>query len=120
MQQKKKPRGRRQNIQITIYPKTGRSARKATSRKKRISSRQTGGFLNRYDFPYAGRDVVNQAGKVAPKLISQATGQINKIAQQRIDQVVRSGWQKLNVLLQKLSEVQSKRNTKHLSDYLEI
>ena len=34
MQQKKKPRGRRQNIQITIYPKTGRSARKATSRKK--------------------------------------------------------------------------------------
>ena len=91
MQQKKKPRGRRQNIQITIYPKTGRSARKATSRKKRISCRQTGGFLNRYDFPYAGRDVVNQAGKVAPKLISQATGEIKKIAQQRIDQVVRSG-----------------------------
>ena len=120
MQQKKEPRGRRQNIQITIYPKTGRSARKATSRKKRISRRQTGGFLNRYDFPYAGRDVVNQAGKVAPKLISQATGQINKVAQQRIDQVVRSGWQKLNVLLQKLSEVQSKRNAKHLSDYLEI
>ena len=35
--------------------------------------------------------MVNQAGKVAPKLTSQATGEINKIAQQRIDQVVRSG-----------------------------
>ena len=46
-------------------------------------------FLNRYDFAYAGRDVVNQAGKVAPKFISQATGEINKIAQQRIHKVVR-------------------------------
>ena len=48
-------------------------------------------FLNRYSFAYAGRDVVNQAAKVTPKLISQATGEINKIAQQRIDQVVCSG-----------------------------
>ena len=42
MQQKRKHRGGTQNIQINIYPKTGRSAKKA-------------------------RDVVNQAGKVAPK-----------------------------------------------------
>ena len=40
---------------------------------------------------YSGIDVVNQVGKVAPKMISQATSEINKIAQQRIDQVVRSG-----------------------------
>ena len=60
-------------------------------RKKKTSRRQTGGFLNRYEFAYAGRDVVNQAGKVALKLISQATGKINKIAQQRTDQVVPSG-----------------------------
>ena len=46
--------------------------------------------MNRYDFAYAGRDIVNQAGKVASKIISQATGEINKIAKQRIDQVVRS------------------------------
>ena len=59
-------------------------------RKKRTPRCQTGGFLNRYDFVYAGRDIVNQVGKVAPKIISQATGEINKIAQQRIDQVVRS------------------------------
>ena len=32
-----------------------------------------------------------QVWQVAPKLISQATGEINKIAQQRIDQVVQSG-----------------------------
>ena len=52
---------------------------------------QRGGFLNRYDFAYAGRDVVNQAGKIAPGIINQATGEINKIAQQRIDQIIRSG-----------------------------
>ena len=63
---------------------------KLLSEKKR-SRRQTGGFLNRYNFAYTGRDIVNQVGKVTPKMISQATGEINKIAQQRIDQVVRSG-----------------------------
>ena len=87
--QKRNPRGR--ETQIIIYPKTGRSAGKNTSKKRKTSRHQTGGFLNRYDFAYAGRDVVNQAGKVAPKLINQATGEINKIAQQRIDQVIRSG-----------------------------
>ena len=87
--QKRNPQGR--DTQIIIYPKTGRSAGKNTSKKRKTSRRQTGGFLNRYDFAYAGRDVVNQAGKVAPKLINQATGEINKIAQQRIDQVIRSG-----------------------------
>ena len=59
---------------------------KTTSRKK-----QAGGFLNRHDFAYADRDIVNQAGKVAPKIISQTTGEINKIAQERIDQVIKSG-----------------------------
>ena len=52
---------------------------------------QRGGFLNRYDFAYAGRDVVNQAGKIAPGIINQAMGEINKIAQQKIDQIIRSG-----------------------------
>ena len=87
--QKRNPQGR--DTQIIIYPKTGRSAGKNTSKKRKTSRRQTGGFLNKYDFAYAGRDVVNQAGKVAPKLINEATGEINKIAQQRIDQVTRSG-----------------------------
>ena len=90
MPQKRKPRGGRRNLQITIYPKTGRSIEKTTFRKKSLVVKQEV-FFNRYDFAYAGIDVVNQAGKVAPKMISQATGEINKIAQKRIDQVVRSG-----------------------------
>ena len=90
MPRKKKRRGRGRNLQITVYPKNGQSSGKTTFRKKR-SRRQTGGFLNRYDFAYTGRDIVNQVSKVTPKMISQATGEINKIAQQRIDQVVRSG-----------------------------
>ena len=91
MRQKRKPRGRRRDVQIIIYPKTGRSSGKTISKRKKTSRRQTGGFLNRYDFSCAGKDIVNQAAKVTLKLISQATGKINKIAQQRIDQVLRSG-----------------------------
>ena len=51
---------------------------------------QTGGFLNRYDFAYAGRDTVNQVVKIASKVITQATSVINKIAKERIDQIVGS------------------------------
>ena len=69
--------------------------------EKKTSRRQTGGFFNRYDFAYAGRDVVNQASKVAPKLISQATGKINKIAQQGIVQVVRSGGAEIELVAPK-------------------
>ena len=52
---------------------------------------KTGGFLSRYNFAYAGRDVVNQAAKIALGIISKATAGINKIAKQRIDQVIRNG-----------------------------
>ena len=38
-----------------MYRKRQRK-RKAVHRREK---RQTGGFLNRYDFAYAGRDVVN-------------------------------------------------------------
>lgn len=53
--------------------------------------------MSRYGFAYAGRDVVNQAGKIAPGIIKQATGEIEKIAQSRINEVIKSGGQKLNV-----------------------
>ena len=49
-----------------------------------MSCRQISGFLNRYDFAYAGRDTVNQVGKIAPGIINKASGEINKIAQQRM------------------------------------
>ena len=42
-------------------------------------------------FAYAGRDVVNQVGKVAPEIINQATREINKTTQERIDQAIRLG-----------------------------
>ena len=117
MRQKKKPWGRRQNIQITIYPKAGWSSGKNTLKKK---SRCQTGFLNRYDFAYTGRDTVNQVGKVAPKIIRQATGEINKIAQQRIDQIVRSGGAEIERVALKIIRGAMKRYTKHLSGYLEI
>ena len=58
--------------------------------REKKSRLQTGGFLNRYAFAFTGRDVVNQVGKVARKMITQATAEISKIAQDRIDQIVRS------------------------------
>ena len=56
---------------------------------------QRGGFLNRYDFAYAGRDTVNQATKIldklAPKLLDQlmnrATTGLDNISAKRIEQI---------------------------------
>ena len=87
---KEKTPGQRWSPQIIIYPKTGKSLGRSTLKRKR-SRLHTGGFLNKYNFAYTGRDIVNQVGKVAPKMITQATAEINKIAQERIDQVVWSG-----------------------------
>ena len=75
--------------QITIYPKNGAKTGKSTGKKRRRS--QTDGFLNRYDFAYAGRDTVNQVGKIAPGIINKATSDINKQVQQRIDQMIKTG-----------------------------
>ena len=47
--------------------------------------------MSRYDFAYAGRDTVNHVSKIAPNIIKNATNNINKIAKERIDQVIRTG-----------------------------
>ena len=86
-----------QNAQIIIYPKTGQSVRKTTLKKKRTKKSQVGGFLNRYDFAYAGRH-----GKIAPKIVNQASGEINKIAQQRIDQIIGSGSAEIDCVAPKI------------------
>ena len=78
------------DIRITIYPITGARIGKSTGKKRKMSWRQTGGFLNRYDFAYASRDTINHVGKIAPEIINKATSDINKIAQQRIDQAIRT------------------------------
>ena len=63
---------------------------------------QRGGFLNRFDFPYAGRDTVNQAARVAPGVIKAARGDINKIAEQRINQIISKGGAKVERVLPKI------------------
>ena len=77
------------NIWVTIYPKPGNRSGKTTG-KKQCRQPQTGGLLNRYDFVYMDKDTVNQVSKIAPNIIKQATGEINKFSQQRIDQAIRS------------------------------
>ena len=72
---------------------------RATSRKggtgktfgKNRRRRETGGWLNRYDFAYAGRDTVNQVGKIAPNIIKVAAGSIDEVAKKRIDQIIKQG-----------------------------
>ena len=124
MKRNRNSRVKRRDVQKTIYQKTGKNAGKLTSKRKRRTSRcQTGGFLNRYDFAYAGRDTVNQVGKIAPNVISQAASATNKIAQQRIDQAIRSGGAEIERVAPKIirgATEEEKRCTRHFSDYLEI
>ena len=124
MKRNRNSRVKRRDVQKTIYQKTGKNAGKLTSKRKRRTSRcQTGGFLNRYDFAYAGRDTVNQVGKIAPNAISQAASATNKIAQQRIDQAIRSGGAEIERVAPKIirgATEEEKRCTRHFSDYLEI
>ena len=57
--------------------------------------RQRGGFLNRYDFAYAGKDTVNQGAKhlnsLAPQLVNQlmdrATAGLDKITANQVEQL---------------------------------
>ena len=54
-----------------------------SNKNYRKTKRQSGRFLNRYDFAYAGRDPVIQAAKVALGLIKNADNEINNIVKQR-------------------------------------
>ena len=79
--------------------------RKSSKRKFRLpyrKRRQSGSFLNRYDFAYAGRDVVNQLGKIAPGAIKHASSQINNIAQQHINQAISQGGKEIERVLPKI------------------
>ena len=87
------------DLQITIFPKNGAKIGKRTGKRKK---RQTSGFLNRYDFAYAGRDTVNQVGKIALGIINKATSDINKIAQERIDQAIRTGGAEVERIVPKI------------------
>ena len=63
--------------------------RKLRRQKRHVRRKnQKDGFLNRYDFAYAGRDSINQAfknlDKSAPPLIQNLAAELNKILEQRI------------------------------------
>ena len=64
--------------------------------------RQQWGWLNRYDFAYAGRDVVNQAAKVAPRVIKEATNDIDQIVRNRLNQAISSGRAEIERVLSKI------------------
>ena len=63
------------------------------------NERQTVGFLNRYDFAYAGRDTVNQVSKVAPGVTKAVTNGINNITQDRINQIISQGGKEVERVL---------------------
>ena len=68
-------------------------------KQRRGKRKQCGGFLIRCDFAYAERDTVNQAMKgldtLAPKVIGQASKEIDKITEARIKQVINNGGQQI-------------------------
>ena len=72
---------------------------RCTNRKRK---RQLGGFLNRYDFAYGGRDVVNQATKVEFRVIKATTNNINNIAMDRINQIISQGGKEVEQVLPKI------------------
>ena len=92
-------RQKRSQKRRKVYLKTGKKRGKRTGKKR---SHQRGGFLNRYDFAYVRRDVANQAGKIASEIIKQATGEIDKKAQNRINQVIKLGGTEVERVLPKI------------------
>ena len=77
-----------------------RSQNQRRTNKGRL--RQLGGFLYCYDFAYTGRDTVNQAAKVAPGVIKGSAEDINKVAEQRINQIVSKGGAEVERVLPKI------------------
>ena len=77
--------------------------KKSLSKKKnQKQKRPLGGFLNRYDVAYAGRDIVNQASKVASGVIKTAANNINVIATDRINQIINQVSKELEHVLPKI------------------
>ena len=92
---------RKKKIKYLRTTSRKRETGKTFGKKERRS--QTGGFLNRYDFAYAGRDRVNQVSKIAPNIIKGAVGNINEFAKERIDQIIKTGGAKVERIAPKYS-----------------
>ena len=84
----------------STYRRRGTTKNSGKTRKRR--RQQTGGFLSCYDFAYAGRDTVSQVRKIVPGIINKAMADIDKIAKQRINQVIRDGGAELERVAPKI------------------
>ena len=102
--------------------KRQKTKNKKTCHRKRQNTnwrckRQLGGFPNRYEFAYAGRDTVNQAAKASPGVIKSATNDVNAAATERINQIITEGDKEMECVLPKILREQSRMFIKHPSDY---
>lgn len=83
--------------------------------------KQSGEFLNRYDFAYAGRDRANTAilslNRITPGLIKKQAIKLIKLLREEYNKQLIKAAKKLNVLHQNLSRDVSKNFTKAASDY---
>lgn len=80
-----------------------RKQRKRKPRQKYRKRTQTAGFLNRHDFIYAGRDTVNQVGKIAPRIKKKnTTKEIKDLVQQSISQIICQGGKEVERELPKI------------------
>ena len=58
--------------------------------------------MNRYDFAYTKRDVFNQVAKVVPRVIKGTTNEIDKITQQKINQIISQRGKEVERVLPKI------------------
>ena len=85
-----------------MYRRKKRRQKRINRRIHQKRKRQTGGLLSRYGFAFAGRDTVNQAVKIAPGVIKAATDDIDRIAKERINQVISQGGKEIERVLPKI------------------
>ena len=82
--------------------KSKRSGKRDRKPYRGRRKRQMGGFLNRYDLAYASRDTVNQAAKVSPGVIKNASNEINNIGKDRISQIITQVRKEVDQVLPKM------------------
>ena len=81
---------------------------KKLSRTKKLKKKQSCDWLNRYDFTYAGRDTINTGlatfGRMTPALINKALNQIDRIIEQRIQQLVQQDGKEIEQITPKIKK----------------
>ena len=92
-----------ENLKFHHVPSKKKATKKKNNKTYTAKTKKgDGGFLNRYDFAYASRDVVNQTAKAAPGVIKGATNYISNIAKQRIDQIISQERKEIERVLPKI------------------